>query len=84
MPLFIRLTLTTGNQLHVDTAGVDAEPALKAFGQKAKSGDWIETAEGALVNPVHIASAVLVELPQAPSGLERGEDPDPKLAMDGS
>ena len=68
MPLFIRLTLTTGRVLHVGTDGVTAQPALKAFGQKAKSGDWIETTEGELVNPAHISSALIVDLPEAPTG----------------
>jgi len=67
MALFICLTLTTGNHVHVDTGGVDAEPALKAFGQKAKSGDWIETIEGALINPAHITSAEIVDLPKPPA-----------------
>ena len=70
MPLFIELTLTSGKTFHVDTEGVNAEPAIKRFAQKAKSGDWIETVEGAWVNPDQIATATIIDLPSAPTGQE--------------
>lgn len=70
MPTFVEITLITGRTFHVDTEGVAANPAIKRFAQKAKSGDWIETVEGAWVNPDQIASAMFVDLPSPPTRRE--------------
>ena len=67
MPRFVEITLITGRTFHVDTEGVAANPAIKRFAQKAKSGDWIETVEGAWVNPDQIVSAMFGDLPSPPT-----------------
>jgi len=65
MPTFIELTLTNGTSRHVEVTG---DPAT-AVEQLALSGkrSWIATVEGAWVNPDHIVSAALMELPEEQS-----------------
>ncbi|HET8742209.1 MAG TPA: hypothetical protein VFM41_06255 [Gaiella sp.] len=69
MPTFIELRLTTGENHHVLTAESNAQSEIDRWAQRAKSS-WIETVEGIWVNPDHIVSARLVELPRAPTQAE--------------
>jgi hypothetical protein len=66
MPTFIELRLTTGEKHHVQTGASNAQSEIDRWAQRAKSS-WIETVEGIWVNPDHIVSARLVELPRAPT-----------------
>ena len=69
MAHFIEITLTTGAKFHVDTDGHNAAPAVERFARRSKR-EWVETVEGAWVNPDQIVSATIVDLASAPTGRE--------------
>jgi hypothetical protein len=66
MPTFIELRLTTGEKRHVETGERNAQNEIDRWAQRGKHS-WIETVEGIWVNPDHIVSARLVDLPDAPT-----------------
>jgi hypothetical protein len=66
MPTFIELRLTTGEKRHVETGESNAQNEIDRWAQRGKHS-WIETVEGIWVNPDHIVSARLVDLPDAPT-----------------
>lgn len=66
VPTFIELRLTTGERRHVQTVASAAQTEIDRWAQRAKTS-WIETVEGIWVNPDHIVTARLVELPSVPT-----------------
>ena len=66
VPTFIELRLTTGERRHVQTGDSAAQTEIHRWAQRAKAS-WIETVERIWVNPDHIVTARLVELPSVPT-----------------
>ncbi len=67
MPWYIELSLSNGGTLHLDADQTDPVGDLKRRAKRSASGDWIKTVEGAWVNQNQIVSAVVVDLPAAPT-----------------
>ena len=67
MPVFIALLLSNGDRRHVHADG-DPTSAIERWAHSGKRS-WIETVEGAWVNPDHIVTAELIDLPDTPAAV---------------
>jgi len=67
MPWYIELSLSNGGTLHLDADQTDPVGDLKRRAKRSASADWVKTVEGAWVNQNQIVSAVVVDLPAAPT-----------------
>ena len=75
MPAYIELTLTNGTSRHVEVTG-NPQSAVEQLALSGKRS-WIETVEGAWINPDHIIGAALIELPHGPTSSSTNQSSGP-------
>lgn len=67
MPMFIELSLSNGGTLHLDAEENDPARALERWAKRAHPDKWVETIEGAWVNPEQVVSVAVVDLQAVPT-----------------
>jgi hypothetical protein len=67
MPMFIELSLSNGGTLHLDAEGNDPARVLERWAKRNHPDNWVETLEGAWVNPDQVVSVAMVDLQAVPT-----------------